>query len=135
MTVNPKNVALELSLAKGERAVVWRQLWRARFKEFLQFDSAPARLATALVALSAALVCALMGRNRRGLEFLGTSHRASMVGWVRALVERILKSAATKGSVIGDHVNRGYTAYLQSVATGESHRHPRNLIGTRVMVV
>jgi glycosyltransferase involved in cell wall biosynthesis len=132
MTVN-QNVSFHAGLAQGERMLVWRQLWRARFREFLQFDSGIARVGTALAALAVALVFALSGRNGRALELLGTAHRASGVRWVRALVERLLKSSGPRPDV--GLINRGYAEYLQSLSTGESHRHPRNLLGTRVMVV
>ena len=75
MTATPQDATALRQLSSDERLTVLRQLWRARVREFLQFDSSVARAGTAICALSAASVFAVMGRRRRAFELLTTAHR------------------------------------------------------------
>src|SRR5688572_11396591 len=119
----------------SERAGVWRHLARARFKEFLQFDSTIAGILSAVIALLLGTVFALIGRNRRALELLTTAHRSTRVRPVRAVVERFLRQPPALGAAIGRRVDDAYDSYLQSLSSHERHRRPENLIGSRLIVV
>jgi glycosyltransferase involved in cell wall biosynthesis len=123
------------ALTFSDRVTVWRQLARVRLREFLQFDSTVAGAITGGIALGGALVCSLIGRHRRALELLTTAHRATTLRIIRAPIERMLKQPAAPGSVIALRVNAAYDEYLRSISSTEPHRQPRNLLGTRVMVV
>src|SRR5688500_4721655 len=123
------------SLTPSETATVWRQLFRARLREFIQFDSPIAGVLSASLALVLAMAHAVIGRNRRALELLSAAHRATRFRPVRAGVERILRRPPALGTVIARQVNKSYDSYLQSVASDDAHRRPENLIGSRLMVV
>jgi glycosyltransferase involved in cell wall biosynthesis len=119
----------------SERAVVWRQLSRARFREFLQFDSTAAGILTATTALLLAAVFGLIGRNRRALELLTKAHRSTRFRPLRATVERILRRPPALGSAIARRVDDAYDSYLRGLSTDAPHLRPEKLIGTRMMVV
>ena len=122
-------------LTLSETATVWRQLFRARFREFLQFDSAVAGVLSASLAATLAVAHAIGGRKQRALELLTAAHRATRFWPIRAAVERILRQPPALGSAIARQVNDAYDSYLRTISSGAAHRRPENLIGSRLMVV
>ena len=122
-------------LTLSQRAAVWRQLSRTRFREFLQFDSATAGALSGLTALLLAAGLAIIGRNQRALELLTTAHRSTRFRPIRAVVERILRQPPALGPAVARRLNDAYESYLQGVSSHERHRRPENLIGSRMMVV
>ena len=123
------------SLTLSERAAVWRQLARARFREFLQFDSTAVGILSGLMAVLLGAAFAIIGRNRRALELLTAAHRGTRFRPIRAVVERILRHPPVLGPAIARRLNDAYDSYLQGMSSGERHRRPENLIGSRLMVL
>ena len=120
-------------LAAPERAALSRQLRAGRLREYLQFDSPLASSVTAWGALGVAASLAVIGRNRRALDWLSVAHRSSQSQVTQHIVETILKQP--RASAIGARVNEAYDRFLASLSAEEKHRRPENLLGTRLLVV
>jgi glycosyltransferase involved in cell wall biosynthesis len=126
---------LSKPLSPSDKSRIWRKLVLQRIKEYLQYDSTLAGMVSASGAFVVAAGYAMIGRNRRALDLLTSAHRATRVRVIRALIESLLKRSATTSPIIGARLDAAYDEYLGTISTAEPHRHPDNLIGTRMLVI